>query len=151
MHLKECLLRLAAEHRAELTRPNASPIEKLLVERVVACWLQLQYFSGVEANGLAGDASLKLLQYRAKRQAQAQRLYERAIAALVTVQKLFPVEKVDTVTLVDVPSGTIAEIQHDVRVPDVGIANEVTRQIDFHPDSMSCEPELEHLRVSISN
>src|SRR5436305_5435327 len=33
LHLKESLTRYAAKLRAELTRPSASPVEKLLVER----------------------------------------------------------------------------------------------------------------------
>lgn len=76
--------------RAELTRPSATPVERLLVERAVATWLQLQYFSGVEAADLDQRASPKLLEYRGRRQAQAQRMHEKALAALLVVQKLFP-------------------------------------------------------------
>ncbi len=90
LHLKESVTRYAAKLRAELTRPAASPVEKLLVERVVATWLQLNYFSGVEVNAIAGDASPKMLQLRARRQAQAQRQHEKALSALVTMQKLYP-------------------------------------------------------------
>lgn len=76
--------------RAELTRPSAQPVEKLLVERAVATWLQLQYFSGIEAADLDQRASPKVLEYRGKRQAQAQRMHEKALAALLVVQKLSP-------------------------------------------------------------
>lgn len=90
LHLKESVARYAAKLRTELTRPSASPVEKLLVERAVATWLQLSYFSGVEANAIAGDASPKMLHLRARRHAQAQRQHERALSALVTMQKLHP-------------------------------------------------------------
>lgn len=90
LHLKESVSRYAAKLRADLTRPSASPVERLLVERAVATWLQLNYFSGVEVNAVAGDASAKMLQLRARRHAQAQRQHEKALAALVTMQKLFP-------------------------------------------------------------
>ncbi|HEY1191987.1 MAG TPA: hypothetical protein VGE74_30435 [Gemmata sp.] len=80
----------AAKLRGELARPSAQPVERLLVERAVATWLQLQYFSGIEAADLDQRASPKLLEYRGRRQAQAQRMHEKALAALLVVQKLFP-------------------------------------------------------------
>lgn len=94
LYLKESVTRYAGKLRAELTRPSASAIEKLLVERAVATWLQLSYFSGVEVNAVAGDASPKMLQLRARRHAQAQRHHERALGALVTYQKLHPAARV---------------------------------------------------------
>jgi len=91
LHLKESLLRFAAEQRALLTRPSASPIEKLLVDRAVACWLQLQYFSAIEAGAIAGKDAPKVLHFWAERQVVAQRLFESALASLVAAQKLLPV------------------------------------------------------------
>ena len=90
MLVRESTALYADKLRAELTRPSAQPVEKLLVERAVATWLQLQYFSGIEAADLDQRASPKLLEYRGKRQAQAQRMHEKALAALLVVQKLFP-------------------------------------------------------------
>lgn len=94
LHLKESVTRYAAKLRAELTRPSASAIEKLLVERAVATWVQLNYFSGVEVNTIAGDASPRMLQLRARRHAQAQRQHERALSALVAYQRLHPAARV---------------------------------------------------------
>jgi hypothetical protein len=90
LRLRESLVLYANKLRGDLTRPCASPAEKLLVDRVVATWLQLSYFSGVEAADLAKGASPRLLEYRGRRQAQAQRLHERAMAALLALQKLLP-------------------------------------------------------------
>ena len=90
MLVRESTALYADKLRAELTRPSAQPVEKLLVERAVATWVQLQYFSGIEAADLDQRASPKLLEYRGKRQAQAQRMHEKALAALLVVQKLFP-------------------------------------------------------------
>jgi hypothetical protein len=39
---KEALLRKLELMRAELAGPSPSPLERLLVERIVACWLQVQ-------------------------------------------------------------------------------------------------------------
>src|SRR3954453_5441618 len=41
--LRESLLRKAAELKAELGGEAQPPLEKLLVERVVLCWLQVHY------------------------------------------------------------------------------------------------------------
>src|SRR4051812_32472564 len=39
-YLRECLLRQAQAMRGELAGPDAGPMERLLVERVVLTWLQ---------------------------------------------------------------------------------------------------------------
>ena len=90
LRMKESLVLYANKLRGELTRPSAQPVERLLVERAVATWVQLQYFSGIEAADLDQRALPKLLEYRGRRQAQAQRMHEKALAALLVVQKLFP-------------------------------------------------------------
>ncbi len=108
LYLKESAARYAAKLRSELTRPAASPVEKLLVERAVATWLQLNYFSGVEVNAVAGDASPKMLQLRARRHDQAQRQHERALGALVTYQKVFPDPGV--LETIPVPTPVAAEV-----------------------------------------
>jgi hypothetical protein len=86
LYLRECLLQQAAALRAELAGPTPSPIERLLVERAVACWLQLQYFSAAEAQ-VHGE-SPKLTMYRARRHEQAQRMYLTALAAMTTLRRL---------------------------------------------------------------
>ncbi len=91
LYLKETAVRAAEVQRAELTRPGAQPVEKLLVERVVACGIQLNYFSATEANALDAGDTPKQLQFHAKRLAQAQRMHLAALSALVAYQKLVPV------------------------------------------------------------
>jgi hypothetical protein len=90
LYLRETVARAAEARRAELTRPGAQPVEKLLVERVVACFLQLNYFSATEANSLLAGDTCRQLRYHAKRVEQAQRMYLAALGALVTFQKLTP-------------------------------------------------------------
>lgn len=109
LHLRESLVRFAAQQRAELTRTNAGAIERLLVERAIACWLQLHFFSGIEANAVVNDASPKVQQYRARRHGQAQRMYERALAALLTVQRLIPVDRVHPATAIEKQSDSTSE------------------------------------------
>jgi hypothetical protein len=90
LHLSECLLHQAATMRQELAGPSPGPVERLLAERVVACWLQLHYFDAVEAQALAAGGTPRLAAHRARRQAVAHRNYLTALAALTTLRRLLP-------------------------------------------------------------
>jgi hypothetical protein len=89
-YLRECLLRQAEAMRQELAGPDADPVERLLVERVVMAWFQLHYFDAIMAQAAAKDEPPRLATYRGKRQAQAQRAYLAALAALTTLRRLLP-------------------------------------------------------------
>lgn len=143
--MRESTALYAAKLRAELTRPSAPPVEKLLVERAVATWLQLQYFSGVEAADLDKEASPKLLEYRGKRQAQAQRMHEKALAALLVVQKLLPTPAVLTPT----PAATSTPAEAGQRQD---AATERGRALAGVPDLVEADTEMpltdERVRVA---
>src|SRR5262245_43843735 len=89
-YLRECLLRQAEAKRQELAGPDAGPVERLLVERVVMTWLQLYYVDAITAQAAAKDEPPRVATYRGKRQAQAQRAYLAALAALTTLRRLLP-------------------------------------------------------------
>jgi hypothetical protein len=84
--LRESVERKAAQMRAELAGPGPSPLERLLVERVVACWLQTQYADTIYAQ--TQEASPAQHNALLKRQAGAQHRYLQAIKILATVRKL---------------------------------------------------------------
>ena len=90
LHLRECLLLRAEALREELAGPAPSPVERLLVGRVVACWTQMAYFDALQAQTLHDDEKPRLAAYRAKRQEQAHRMYLTSLAALTTLRKLLP-------------------------------------------------------------
>jgi hypothetical protein len=146
-YFQETIAHSAEAQRAELTRPGASPIEKLLVERVVACGMQVNYFSTTEANALNDGETPKQLQFRAKRLAQAQKMYLAALGALATFQKLTPVptgaqtpvESTLPARLEDRTSGTSC-----VWFADASVESE------SHSDGASQE-ERERARVRITN
>ena len=80
-------VRLKAEAlRAELTGPEPTPLEKLLAERVVLCWLQLHIADARAARAL--DAASPQGDYYQRQQTQAQARYLAAVKALVTLRKL---------------------------------------------------------------
>jgi hypothetical protein len=95
LYMRETLARAAEARRSELTRPGAGAVERLLVERVVACSAQLNYFSATEANRLAAGDSYRQLQFHAKRVGQAQRMHLAAVGALVAYQRLVPASGVE--------------------------------------------------------
>ena len=69
-----------------LAGPGPSPLERLLVERVVACWLQVHYSdaSYAQLKGTNPAQHTAALQ----RQNSAQQRYLQALKALATVRKL---------------------------------------------------------------
>ena len=85
--MREAIARKLELLRAELAGPALTPVEWLLVERAVACWLQVQ------------DADLRYAQHQATLSVRQLDLYQRridaahrqylsALKALATVRKL---------------------------------------------------------------
>jgi hypothetical protein len=79
--------RLAAM-RQEVARPTPSPLEALLADRVVLCWLQLQYAEAWLAQKNQRSVSLAQGEYYQRQAERAQRRYVAAIKALATVRRL---------------------------------------------------------------
>jgi hypothetical protein len=84
--LLESTQRKAAQLRAELAGPQPTPLERLLVERIVSSWLQTNYADSAYAQ-LKGNSPA---QHTAalQRQNSAQQRYLQAVKALATVRKL---------------------------------------------------------------
>ena len=80
-------LKLAAL-RQELGAEGASPLEKLLVERIVACWLQTHYADALYAQAKGPQSTASVRQELMKRQESSQRRYLAAIKQLALVRKL---------------------------------------------------------------
>jgi hypothetical protein len=79
--------------RSSLAGPAPSPVEKLLVERIVACWLQV-YSADLEAAGCV-ECSFAEGTYRQQRQDRANRRFFSACRTLATVRRLALPIKVD--------------------------------------------------------
>jgi hypothetical protein len=84
--IREALVRKAELRYNEIAGPNPSPIERLLVERVVACWMYLNYveFIFAKSQGLSIAHSL----YRQKVLDRVHGRYLSAIKALADVRRL---------------------------------------------------------------
>jgi hypothetical protein len=84
--LAESLLRKLKALKDELCDGSPSPLERLLVERVVMTWLQTAYFDGLAAQSAgAAEARLKLIP---QQQDAAARRHLAALKTLAVVRKL---------------------------------------------------------------
>jgi hypothetical protein len=83
---REAIKRKRAALREELEGPTPSPTERLLVDRVVACWLQVQEADLRYAQ--AGNCSFAQADYHLKRQDRAHRRFLSAMKTLATIRKL---------------------------------------------------------------
>jgi hypothetical protein len=84
---REALYRKVELLREELEGPDATPLERLLVERVVACWLQLHH-SDIWLAQQEGKLSITQADYHQRTRDRAHKRYLSAIKALALVRKL---------------------------------------------------------------
>jgi hypothetical protein len=84
--LHESTRRKAEQLRAELAGPQPAPLERLLVERTVSCWLQTHYADAAYAQLKGATPAQHTAALR--RQNSAQQRYLQAVKALATVRKL---------------------------------------------------------------
>lgn len=83
---QQCLHREAERRRTELLGDNATPIERHLIETIVASWLQLRHAEILMANSMgATDSQLNFFHRRLE---SAQKQHRTAIDQLVKVRKL---------------------------------------------------------------
>jgi hypothetical protein len=71
----------------ELAGPTTSPLERLLVERIVLCWLHLYYAEALYAQNMQ-DLSLRQAAFYQQRLSKAQARYLSAIRTLAQVRRL---------------------------------------------------------------
>jgi hypothetical protein len=84
--VRESLTRKLELLRGELAGPNPTPLERLLVERVVTCWLHLHHLEAVYAG--KESMTLELGSYYQRSISSAQKRYLAAIKTLALVRKL---------------------------------------------------------------
>jgi hypothetical protein len=85
--LQNGIQRCLAAMREELLSPESTPLESLLVDRIVACWLQVQYADGIYAQRME-NLDIRWNELYQKRQDRAHRRFVSACKALATVRKL---------------------------------------------------------------
>ena len=92
---KEVLRRQLAAMREEIAGDSPSPVERLLAERIVLTWLQIQLFEGLYAAGMYKSTSIRQGSYEQKRIDQAYRRHLSAIRTLTQIRKLGPAVQIN--------------------------------------------------------
>jgi hypothetical protein len=119
--LAESLHRKLQAMKLELGGPSPSPVERLLVERVTATWLQVNFYeSQMAQTKKATDRRWKFLE---RLQDAANRRHQAAIKELVTVRKLLiPARSPLDIARMDVPDSIACRSRErfagKVRVPN---------------------------------
>ncbi len=80
--------------RIEVAGENPSPLERLLAERVVATWLQVQLFDAYYAFGMKGG-TITQDEFRQKRLDRAHRRHLSAVRTLAQIRKLGPAVQIN--------------------------------------------------------
>jgi hypothetical protein len=88
--LRESVQRKVEEMRAELSGHSPMPLEMLLVERVLAGWLQCHYADALAAQARGPEATAGVRQELMKRQESSQKRYLSALKQLALVRKFKP-------------------------------------------------------------
>ena len=87
--IREAYERRAAAMRRELLAAGDSPLERLLVERIVLTWLQVCHADAAYAAAVQGDGhTFREGTYQQDRQDRAHARHLKAVKALATVRKL---------------------------------------------------------------
>jgi hypothetical protein len=86
--LGESVARKVEELGNELAGPRPSPMERLLVERIQAAWLQLQHAELAAAQ--TGTSTLAVAAFHSRRLDRAHRRFLTALGALATLRRLEP-------------------------------------------------------------
>lgn len=84
---RAALNRRLATLRTDLTGPDPAPLETLLIDRIIACWLQLHHADQEYAQRYE-RLSLKQIDYYQRRQSRAQQRYLDAIRALMQYRRI---------------------------------------------------------------
>jgi hypothetical protein len=85
---RKVLQRELERKRADLLGADPSPLERILVERIGACWLACQHADRLQAVKVKAGLSLKEAEYLGRQVERANRSLLRAVKTLATVRKL---------------------------------------------------------------
>jgi len=88
VYVQECLQRRVAEMREEFAYAQASPLERLLIEQILVCYVNLYVLEINSADKLCEAHSTNTGLYWDRRLTGAQRRFRRACESLARIRKL---------------------------------------------------------------
>lgn len=92
--VEECMPHNLKEMKKELAGDDPLPLEKLLVERIAVCWLELQYFEILYAQNM-GSFSIVQSEHHQKRLDRAHKRYLSSIRTLAQIRKMGPAVQIN--------------------------------------------------------
>ena len=90
LYVQEVMNEVIGRLRKDLGGENPSPLESLLVERIISCYLHVNFAENDYTDSVGPGASLKVAEYMQKRLDHANRRYIAAIKALAQIRKMGP-------------------------------------------------------------
>ena len=87
--------------REQIAGENPSPLERLLAERIVATWLQIQLFEGLYTSGMSKSMTIAQGSFHQKRLDQTYRRHLSAIRALAQMRKLLKGASITQINIAD--------------------------------------------------
>ena len=87
-YLQECMNRSVAEMRKELGYKESSCLERILIEQILVCWINLYVLEINSATKLCESHSTETGLYWDRRLTGAQRRFRRASESLARIRKL---------------------------------------------------------------
>jgi hypothetical protein len=132
----ESIRREADRLRCELRGTSAAPIEKLLVDQIIACWMQLKHAEVVA--GAGGKSSLMQERFHDQRLERAQRRYFGALKTLAQIRRV-PVSALQSVTsqTKPLPTAGIVSTEGELRNPSAATQEEQQSESAIAEDSPS--------------
>jgi hypothetical protein len=92
---RETLTHQLADMRAEIAGDSPSALERLLAERIVATWLQIQLFEGLYAMNMSKSMTIAQAGYYQKRLDRTYRRHLSAIRTLAQTRKMGPAVQIN--------------------------------------------------------
>ena len=105
---KELILCQLEAVREEIAGKNPSPLERLLSERVVVTWLEVQYFEALYAQNMR-NLRMPQAEHHQKRLDRAHRRHLSAIRALAQIRKLLKGTAITQINIADKQINTVGQ------------------------------------------
>ena len=133
--VRESLLRKAAEMKTELSGPSPSKLEQLAVERIIACWLEMEYLATMYP--VAQGESLGHAKFVLKQKESSERRFNAAVKSLTTLRVLLPGAKVQPSHLSGTNGHTVAKphMNGKPREPHQGLNGTLKPRVNGHPNN----------------
>jgi hypothetical protein len=91
LYVREVMDEVVDRLRADLAGENPSPLERLLVERIISCYLHVNFAESEYSDSIGGNGTrMEVAEYMQKRLDHAHRRYLQAVKTLAQIRKMGP-------------------------------------------------------------